>query len=133
MAQVPDRLRRLLTDELGECCEADITQRLDELDALAQDAATTHLQRDVQALSALSSETRYQLVRLLVAADDDLCVCEFAPLFDVSESAISHALSTLTDAGLVARRRDGKWRYYQSTERADQLLAALEATRGGNR
>jgi DNA-binding transcriptional ArsR family regulator len=133
MAQTPDRLRRLLTDELGECCEEDVTQRLDELDTLAQDAATTDLQTDVQALSALSSETRYRLVRLLVTADDDLCVCEFAPLFDVSESAISHALSMLTDAGLVSRRRDGKWRYYRSTERADRLLTALETTRGGDR
>jgi DNA-binding transcriptional ArsR family regulator len=133
MAQAPDRLRRLLTDELGDCCEADVTQRLDELDTLSQDAATTDLQTDVQTLSALGSETRYQLVRLLVTADDNLCVCEFVPLFDVSESAISHALSTLTDAGLVTRHRDGKWRYYQSTERADQLLAALEATRGGDR
>ena len=64
-----------------------------------------------------------------MTAGDDLCVCELAPLFDVSESAISHALSELTDTGLITRRKEGKWRYYRSTERAEGLLAALDATR----
>ena len=129
MAQTTDRLRRLLTDEIGECCDGDVDRRLDELRALDRAAATDTAGRDVRALSALGSDTRYRIVRLLVTAGDDLCVCELAPLFDVSESAISHALSELTDTGLITRRKEGKWRYYRSTERAEGLLAALDATR----
>jgi DNA-binding transcriptional ArsR family regulator len=119
----------LLTDEIGECCDGDVDQRLDELRTLDRAAATGTASRDVRALSALGSDTRYRIVRLLVTAGDDLCVCELAPLFDVSESAISHALSELTDTGLITRRKEGKWRYYRSTERAEGLLAALDATR----
>jgi DNA-binding transcriptional ArsR family regulator len=51
----------------------------------------------------------------------------------VSDSAISHALSDLRDAGLVTRRKDGTWRYYEATDRAEALLAALDDTRGGDR
>jgi DNA-binding transcriptional ArsR family regulator len=46
----------------------------------------------------------------------------------VSESAVSHALGDLTTAGLVDRRKDGRWRYYAVTERATALLSALDAT-----
>lgn len=97
----------MLTDEIGECCDGDVDRCLDELRALDR-AATDTVGRDVRALSALGSDTRYRIVRLLVTAGDDLCVCELAPLFDVSESAISHALSELTDTGLITRRKEGK-------------------------
>lgn len=128
MAETIDRLRRLITNELGECSDTDIDQRLTELDALDATATSTNRDADLRTLSALGSETRYRIVRLLVAADGTLCVCELQPLLDVSESAISHALSDLMDAGLVTKDRDGKWRYYASTERAERLLAALDAT-----
>jgi DNA-binding transcriptional ArsR family regulator len=129
-----ERLERLIADEVGECCAADVDDRLADLDALAADARTdeTDEAADLDALSALGSGTRYRLARLLSDADGELCVCELEPLVDVSESAVSHALSTLTDAGLLARRKDGKWRYYDTTERADPLLDALDATRGAD-
>jgi DNA-binding transcriptional ArsR family regulator len=128
MAQSTDRLRRLITDQLGECCDADIEQRLDELDTLERAATTDHIADDLRTLSTLGNETRYRIARLFVMANDRLCVCELSPLFDVSESAISHALSDLTDAGLLSREQQGKWRYYESTERAERLFAALDAT-----
>lgn len=129
-----ERLERLIADEVGECCAADVDDRLADLNALAVDARTDEADEadDLDALSALGSETRYRLARLLSAADGELCVCELEPLVDVSESAVSHALSTLTDAGLLARRKDGKWRHYDTTERADALLDALDATRGAD-
>jgi DNA-binding transcriptional ArsR family regulator len=130
MAQT-ERLERLIEDEVGSCCAADVDARLGQLRALEADLPTEpERDRDVGALKALASDTRYRLVRALVAADDELCVCEFDPLVDVSESAISHALSTLTDAGLVTRRKEGKWRYYRATERATELITTLDATRG---
>ncbi|WP_394296231.1 ArsR/SmtB family transcription factor [Halorubrum lacusprofundi] len=85
---------------------------------------------DVELLSALGNETRYKIVRMLHAADgDELCVCELSPLLDVSDSAISHALSKLTDAGLVTRRKEGKWRMYRATPRANAVLVALDGSR----
>jgi DNA-binding transcriptional ArsR family regulator len=123
------RLRRLLEDRLGECCDADVTERIADLQALEaglpDDAAS-----DRTALGTLSDDTRYRLARVLSAADGELCVCELSPLVAVSDSAVSHALSDLTEAGLVTRRKDGQWRYYDTTDRADALLAALDSTRG---
>ncbi|AGB15315.1 putative transcriptional regulator [Halovivax ruber XH-70] len=122
-------LRRLLETQLDECCDADVADRVRELESL-DEAVPTDPSADLDALSTLGNETRYRLVSLLVAAADELCVCELSPLVDVSDSAISHALSDLTDAGLVTRRKEGTWRYYRSTERAEVLVAALDATRG---
>ena len=129
MAQDTTRLRRLIADEVGECCDADVAARLDELEALAA-STPADVDSDLGALSTLGDGTRHRIVRLLSAADGELCVCEFSPLLDVSESAVSHALSDLTDAGLLTRRKEGTWRYYRTTERADRLVAALDATRG---
>lgn len=121
-----DRLRRLLGDQLDDCCDADVDERLAELRAL--DRSVPDPGSDPEALRALGGETRYRLARLL-AAGGERCVCELAPLVDVSESAVSHALSTLADAGLVTRRKEGRWRYYHATERAEALLGALDGTR----
>jgi DNA-binding transcriptional ArsR family regulator len=129
MAQDTTRLRRLIADEVGECCDADVAARLDELEALAA-STPADVDADLDALSTLGDGTRHRIVRLLSAADGELCVCEFSPLLDVSESAVSHALSDLTDAGLLTRRKEGTWRYYRTTERADRLVDALDATRG---
>jgi len=124
-----DRLRRYVTDECGSCTDEDLSQRLAELEELNAATGESELEADVELLSALANETRYTIVRLLHTADDELCVCEISPLLDVSDSAISHALSRLTDAGLVTRRKDGKWRKYEATARANALLVALDGSR----
>ncbi|ELY53194.1 ArsR/SmtB family transcription factor [Natronolimnohabitans innermongolicus] len=129
MAQPNARLRRYLEDELDECRNEDLQERLDELDELGAVFDEEAVASDVRALSALGNETRYRLVRLLVEADSELCVCEITPLVDVSDSAVSHALSTLADAGLVTKRKDGRWRKYRATTRASALCTVLDGSR----
>ncbi|MBP1923757.1 DNA-binding transcriptional ArsR family regulator [Halorubrum alkaliphilum] len=124
-----DRLRRYVTDECGSCTDEDLSERLAELEALNEAAGGSDVESDVELLSALGNETRYKIVRMLHAAEGELCVCELSPLLDVSDSAISHALSKLTDAGLVTRRKDGKWRMYRATPRANAVLVALDGSR----
>lgn len=124
MAESTNRLRNLLREELGECCDADVDRRLDELQALADDAFADDTARPVFAV--LGNETRYRLARALTAADEELCVCELEPLVDVSASAVSHALSDLVDAGLVSRRKEGNWRYYDATDIADDLFQTAD-------
>ena len=123
------RLRNLIAGEVGECCDADVRDRLGKLEALEAEIPTDH-GSDLAALKTLGNETRYRIVRLLVAADEELCVCEISPLVDVSDSAVSHALSDLSDAGLLSRRKEGQWRYYRATDRTERLVAALDETRG---
>lgn len=124
-----ERLQRYLSDERGGCGDEAVTQRLAELEDLDAAAGGPALEQDVSVMAALANETRYKIVRILHVAGEELCVCEFSSLLDVSDSAISHALSQLTDAGLVTRRKDGKWRKYRTTARANALLVALNGSR----
>ena len=125
-----ERLQRYVADECGSCTDEDLADRLAELEELNESIGGSDLETDIELLSALGNETRYKIVRMLHAADDDeLCVCELSPLLDVSDSAISHALSQLTDAGLVTRRKEGKWRMYSATPRANAVLVALDGSR----
>ncbi|MFB6152395.1 MAG: ArsR/SmtB family transcription factor [Haloarculaceae archaeon] len=130
MSQTTERLRRYLDDELGECRSEDAQRRLDELEGLAESIEGDRVTAELDVLSALASETRYTVVRTLVVAREELCVCELRPLVDVSESALSHALSTLTDAGLVEGRKDGRWRTYRATNRAVAIVTVLEGSVG---
>lgn len=97
-----------------------------DLDAVIDDEMTA---TDVKTLSAFGYETRYRLVRLLVEAEGGVNFDEITPYVSVSDSAVSHALSTLTDAGLVTKRKDGRWRKYRATKRATALLTVLDGSR----
>lgn len=85
------------------------------------------LDDEVEIFAALANTTRYGAVRLLVAADGEVCACDLAPPLDVSQSAISHALSRLFAVGLVERRKQGRWRYYQATPIAEDLIDRIDA------
>jgi len=123
MADAATRLERLLADELGECCDDDVADRRAELDALADEAFVDDVR---EPFAVLGNETRYRLARALAVDGTERCVCELEALVPVSASAVSHALADLVAADLAARRKDGNWRYYRSTDRADALFAAAE-------
>jgi ArsR family transcriptional regulator len=131
MSEGSRRLERLLTAELGECRDGDVERRQAELEDLEAGTPLERVEAEASVFAALGSETRLRLVRLLVASEDELCVCELTPLVDVSDSAVSHALSDLADAGLVDRRSEGRWHYYAATPRAEALLAAIDETQEG--
>jgi len=126
MEQSTERLRRYLEDELEECRAEDVEGRLTELERLQDVVDANRVEEHVALLSALANETRYRLVRALVAADGELCVCELHPLVDVSESAVSHAMSALVQAGLVEGRKEGRWKKYRATDRATALVTVLD-------
>jgi ArsR family transcriptional regulator len=85
---------------------------------------------DVRVLSAMGNDTRYEALRLIADAEDGVCVCELQPVLGVSQGAVSQALSRLHGAGLVDRRKEGRWRYYSATEPARRLLDTLDDLRG---
>lgn len=130
MATETDRIRRYLDGDIDRCRSEDVEVRLSELDVMVSSFESERIEADIDVLSTLGNETRYRLIRVLVDAGDELCVCELNAVVDVSESAISHALSDLHDAGLVTRRKDGRWRMYRSTPLASALLSALDEVRG---
>lgn len=86
---------------------------------------------DMRVAGALASETSARTLRLLAAADGEVCVCEVEAALDAEQSTVSRALSRLHDAGLVTRRKAGRWRYYRPTPGAGALLSALDTVREG--
>ncbi|MFB6123760.1 MAG: ArsR/SmtB family transcription factor [Haloferacaceae archaeon] len=98
--------------------------------ALDPEVTDEKLAADVDVLAALGNDTRYEAMRYVAAADGGLCVCELEPALGVSQSAVSQALSRLYTAGLVTRRKEGRWRYYEPTARAETLLDALDGVGG---
>jgi DNA-binding transcriptional ArsR family regulator len=73
-------------------------------------------------LAAVAEPNRRRLLQLLAGGEQT--VNALAAQFDVSRSAISQHLGVLIDAGLVTRRRDGRFQHYQL---APSGLAALRA------
>ena len=61
---------------------------------------------------ALSDPVRLQLVDVLRKHAGKVCVCELIPLFDLSQSTVSHHLKILRNAGIVDSERRGLWAYY---------------------
>lgn len=71
--------------------------------------------RDVLAITkALSDESR--LRALSAVKDAELCVCQIIQILELSPATVSKHMDILERAGLVVRRREGKWRYYRLAE-----------------
>lgn len=93
--------------------------------------STEAIEDEVDVFSALANATRLGAIRLLVAADEEVCACDLAPPLNVSQSAISHALSRLYEDGLVERRKQGRWRYYRATPLAEELVDVFDDRQEG--
>jgi ArsR family transcriptional regulator len=90
---------------------------------------TESIAEDVEVMSAIGNKTRYRALRLIDDAEDELCVCQIQPSLGVSQGAVSQALSRLHAAGLVTRRKQRQWRYYQTTPIATKLIDTLDGIR----
>ena len=118
----------------------DVATQADQTDGAAEGACCAEvpevenetLVKDIQLLSALGNDTRYELIRRIGAAESEVCVCDLEATIGISQSGVSQALSRLYSAGLVTRRKEGSWRYYGLTEDAEQLLDTLDTLRGND-
>ena len=61
---------------------------------------------DLEILKALSEETRYKIVRLLLKGEK--CACEIPRLVGRTQSNTSMHLAKLLTSGILKSRRDGK-------------------------
>jgi ArsR family transcriptional regulator, arsenate/arsenite/antimonite-responsive transcriptional repressor len=68
--------------------------------------------REILAITkALSDESR--LRALIAVKDGELCLCQLIQVLGLSPATVSKHMEILERAGLVRRRREGKWRYYR--------------------
>ena len=61
---------------------------------------------------ALADPTRVQMLHLLKAATEPICVCDFTAAFDLGQPTVSHHLARLKEAGLVTSFKRGVWSFY---------------------
>lgn len=74
-----------------------------------------------ETFKVLGDTTRLKIIYALSQAE--LCVCDIAALFELTESAVSHQLRVLRNMRLVKYRRDGKKAYYTlDDEHIDNLF-----------
>lgn len=101
---------------LAGLCETDDPDRhAAELRAKANRIALRVATRSLaKKFAALSDGTRLTILGLL--RDRPRCVCEIVTALQLSQPNVSHHLSVLENAGLVASNRQGKWIFYQLTK-----------------
>ena len=87
------------------------------------DVERAHATRMATVAKALGDPIRLQLIDVLRKHAGKVCVYELIPLFDVSQSTLSHHLKKLRDAGIVDSERRGLWAYYYVLPEALDELA----------
>jgi len=78
-------------------------------------------------LRALGDPTRLQMLHMLKAAAEPVCVCDFTAAIDLEQPTISHHLARLRDAGVVTTFRRGIWAFYVLSEDMSDVTAAAVA------
>jgi ArsR family transcriptional regulator len=102
-------------ESLPRCCAPPSGTPLDDT-AAAELAA---------ALKAMADPVRLRIVSLL-SANGELCVCDFVEPLGVSQPTVSHHLRTLVAAGILQRRKDGRWAHYSLVpDRLSEVAGAL--------
>ncbi len=71
----------------------------------------------LNALKALSDETRLRIVNLLY--EKELCVCDIMEALKISQTKASRHLTCLKNAGLVSDRKHAQWVYYSIIRSGD--------------
>jgi DNA-binding transcriptional ArsR family regulator len=70
---------------------------------------------------ALSDESRVRA--LLSVKDGELCLCQIIEILGLSPATVSRHMNILHQAGLVRRRKDGKWHFYRLADEGDSPMA----------
>ena len=105
--------RELSISAVGECCQLATTTM--------DDAAAARI---APMFKALGDPVRLRLAAM-IAAHDEICVCDLTPHFALSGPTISHHLKILREAGLVDSERRGTWVHYWIQPAALQSLSTL--------
>ena|ERR1039458_653061 len=109
VAETPERVRG--------CCV--------ELAPALPDRTARHL---AAVYKTLADETRVQMLHMLKAASEPICVCDFTAAFDLEQPTVSHHLAKLKAAGIITSSKRGVWAFYQlRADIPDAVRTTLDA------
>lgn len=74
----------------------------------------------IDVMKALSDENRVRILMFL--RRHELCLCQITDVLGLAPSTISKHLSILHRAGLIQRRKEGRWHYYRLINRSNSKL-----------
>ncbi len=119
---MPNSLLELTPVQVAACCSPMVHEPL----------SIEQAERVAPLLKALAEPVRLRLLSLVAShRDGEVCVCDLAGAFELSQPTISHHLKVLHDSGLLERTKRGVWVYYRVRSEALTNLAALIAGAAG--
>jgi ArsR family transcriptional regulator len=96
--------------------------------ALAPPLPDAHVEELAAVYKALADPTRVQMLHLLRAASEPVCVCDFTAAFDLGQPTVSHHLAKLKQAGFVDSFKRGVWAFYRLRDDMPKSARAALAT-----
>ncbi|WML49708.1 metalloregulator ArsR/SmtB family transcription factor [Neobacillus sp. PS3-34] len=72
---------------------------------------------------AIADKKRLQIMNVLTQRGA-MCVCDLAPIVDMTQSKLSYHLKILLDANIITKETKGTWSFYQlNQEELNHLLS----------
>jgi ArsR family transcriptional regulator len=104
--------------EADECCPTIAEAPLSESDAAEL----------ARGFAALSDPARLRILSLLASAEaGEVCACDLVEPVGRSQPTVSHHLKVLSEAGLIAGDKRGRWIWYRTVpQRLARLRDALQ-------
>ncbi len=83
----------------------------------------------MQVFKALSDDTRYRMLKILLKEGRKLCICEFEAYFEKDASVLYRNVKKLEEAGLVSTEKEGRKLYAEvdGREAVNNLIGAVES------
>lgn len=95
-----------------------------QIKSLQKKFSGTHDQHILQVLKSLSDPTKFCIYMLLTTVDE-IAVTDISHVLDLSQSAVSHALSDLKKLGLIKCTRCGQLRCYSLKKQSEDKSVLL--------
>ncbi len=104
------------------CSFEDALQHASELKQEAEEAMNFEVaEQKVTVFKALADEIRLRILSILLIRE--MCVCEILIALELTQPTASHHLAILENAGLVKKRKEGKWVFYRVS--SPELVARI--------
>ncbi len=82
----------------------------------------------INIFKSLSDKTRLRILRILLEADTELCVCEIMDSLEVKQYNISSHIKELRVVGLVKERKEGRFVFYGLNKQKIQFVKNIFKT-----
>ena len=79
----------------------------------------------LEIFKALSEETRFRIIYILMKAKEELCECDLADIMNIPQYNISKHLNILNNVGIIKKRKEGRWIYLSLSDCLDKFKSTI--------